>query len=171
MSSRGLRVWLWSCQLSTLLLATALIIVNGSATAAPGDFIRAEGTPLVDGHGARFAIKGINLGNWLVPEGYMFKFKRARSPAEIADVIEALIGPEDAARFWTKFRDVYITEEDIRFIKAAGFNTVRVPLHWRLFVEPGDEGTDRFEGPGWALIDRLVGWCREAGLHVILDLH
>jgi hypothetical protein len=79
MSSRGLRVWLWSCQLSTLLLATALIIVNGSATAAPGDFIRAEGTHLVDGNGARFAIKGINLGNWLVPEGYMFKFKRALS--------------------------------------------------------------------------------------------
>ena len=145
--------------------------MSGPAAAAPGDFIHADGTHLVDGNGSRFAIKGINLGNWLVPEGYMFNFKRARSPSEIGDVIEALIGPQEAARFWSEFRDVYIGEEDIRFIKAAGFNTVRVPLHWRLFVEPGDGSADRFEGPGWRLLDRLVGWCRAAGLRVILDLH
>ena len=57
--------------------------------AAPADFVHAEGTRLVDGHGDRFDIKGINLGNWLVPEGYMFKFMHARCPTEIAGVIEA----------------------------------------------------------------------------------
>ena len=157
--------------LSGALFALSLVVGTGPAAAAPGDFIHADGTHLVDGNGSRFAIKGINLGNWLVPEGYMFNFKRARSPSEIGDVIEALIGPREAAQFWSKFRDVYISEEDIRFIKAAGFNTVRVPLHWRLFVEPGDSSADRFEGPGWRLLDRLVGWCRAAGLRVILDLH
>ncbi len=101
----------------------------------------------------------------------MFKFDHARAPNEIAGVISALIGPEQAARFWSEFRDVYVAEDDIRFIKAAGFNTVRVPLHWRLFVTPGDGGPDRFEGEGWRLIDRLVAWCRAAGLRVILDLH
>ncbi len=105
------------------------------AHAAP-NFIHADGTQLVDAQGERFAVKGINLGNWLVPEGYMFKFARKRAPSEIAEVIEALVGPEEAARFWAAFREDYITETDIRFIKAAGFNTVRVPLHWRLFVGP-----------------------------------
>jgi endoglucanase len=152
-------------------LFTVLICGIGSALAAPRDFIHAQGTHLVDGRGDRFAVRGINLANWLVPEGYMFKFTRARAPTEIGDVIEALIGPEEASRFWTEFREVYIAQEDIPFIKAAGFNTVRVPLHWRLFVKPGDGGADRFEGPGWALLDRLVGWCRESGLRVILDLH
>ncbi len=160
-----------SRRLGAVLLFAALIIASGPALAAASDFIHAEGRHLVDSNGARFAIKGTNLGNWLVPEGYMFKFTRARAPREIADVIEALIGPQDASRFWAEFRDVYIARDDIRFIKAAGFNTVRVPLHWRLFVEPGDGSPDRFEGPGWALIDRLIGWCREAGLRVILDLH
>jgi len=116
-------------------------------------------------------VKGINLGNWLVPEGYMFKFKRALAPREIEDVVETLIGAPAAAEFWARFRDVYVAEDDIRFIKAAGFNTVRVPLHWRLFVEPGLDGDMRFGGPGWALLDRLVGWCRTAGLRVIVDLH
>ena len=66
-------------------------------------------------------------------------------------MVEKLIGPQEAARFWTEFRDVYVAEDDIRFIKAAGFNTVRVPLHWQLFVETGDNGADRFVGPGWLL--------------------
>jgi len=153
------------------LLVVLLRIGAGSAIAAPADFIHAAGTRLVDGHGERFVVKGINLGNWLVPEGYMFKFTRARSPSEIADVIEALIGAEAATRFWAEFRDVYVAEDDIRFIKAAGFNTVRVPLTWRLFVKPGEDGADRFEGPGWALLDRLVQWCRDSGLRAILDLH
>jgi endoglucanase len=157
-------------------LAAVLIamVAAGSGRAAMPNFIHAEGTHLVDAQRERFAVKGINLGNWLVPEGYMFKFARKRAPSEIAGVIEALIGPQAAARFWIEFRDTYVTQADIRFIRAAGFNTVRVPLHWRLFVEPGaaDDGSaDRFEGPGWALLDRLVQWCRDAGLRVIIDLH
>jgi endoglucanase len=147
--------------------------------AAPTDFIHADGTRLVDGHGDNFAVRGINLGNWLVPEGYMFKFKHALSPTEIARLVEALVGAEAASRFWTEFRDVYVSKADIDFLTAAGFNTVRVPLDWRLFVASGDNGpsgepiggNDRFDGPGWPLLDRLVQWCRGAGLRVILDLH
>jgi endoglucanase len=157
---------------SIIVSVLALSLGTGVASAATSDFIHAEGTRLVDGNGGNFAIKGINLGNWLVPEGYMFKFKHALSPTEIAGVIETLVGPEQAARFWTEFRDVYVAKDDIDFIKAAGFNTVRVPLNWRLFVEPGATANDdKFEGPGWALLDRLVQWCHEDGLHVIVDLH
>src|SRR5271155_1319187 len=151
MSVRGKERCPRSCQLGALFLVITMIIASRSAFAAPPDFIHADGTNLVDVNGKRFAVKGINLGNWLVPEGYMFKFMRKRAPSEIAGVIEALIGPKEASRFWTEFRDGYITQADIRFIKAAGFNTVRVPLHWRLFVEPGDAGdgsADRFEGQG-----------------------
>jgi len=143
----------------------------GFARAAPADFIHADGKRLVDGHGNNFAVKGINLGNWLVPEGYMFRFKHALSPTEIARLMEALVGTEAASRFWTEFRDVYVSRADIDFLKAAGFNTVRVPLDWRLLVAPGDGIADRFDGPGWPLLDRLVQWCRDAGLRVILDLH
>lgn len=151
-------------------VATSGTRVATAAEASSG-FIHARGRVLVDGNGRSFAVKGINLGNWLVPEGYMFKFTFARAPKEIASVIATLVGATAAARFWSTFRDVYIGERDIRFIKAAGFNTVRVPLHWRLFVEPGIDGDDRFQGEGWALLARLIGWCRAAGLKVIIDLH
>jgi endoglucanase len=149
----------------------ALFLTIAASATTSENFIHAKGKYLVDGDGERFAIKGINLGNWLVPEGYMFKFSRARAPSEIDAVIRTLIGPQNAARFWTEFRSVYVARPDIDFIKAAGFNTVRVPLHWALFVRPGVAGEDEFTGPGWPLLDRLVEWSRQAGLRVILDLH
>lgn len=122
-------------------------------------FVTAEGRPLV--------IKGINLGNWLMPEGYMFKFEVAKAPHQIQAAFERLLGPDKAAAFWRQFRERYVTADDLRFIRSAGFNTVRIPLHYRLLMnDAGEVG-----GEGWRLLDRALGWAREVGLLVILDLH
>lgn len=64
-------------------LASAASIAAPAAAAAPLPPLRVERRRLVDAAGRAFAVKGINLGNWLVPEGYMFKFKTARSPRRI----------------------------------------------------------------------------------------
>ena len=147
-----------------------------SAARADG-YIHARGRDLVTPDGQVFLIRGIGLGNWLMPEGYMFKFTQAHSPRQIAALMETLLGPDDAERFWDEFRARTITRDDIQLLSRAGFNTVRVPLHYGLFVAQHDPlGADsnqvmRFEGPGWALLDHLVEWCREAGLKVIIDLH
>jgi len=153
---------------AALALALAALVLGAApAPAAADGFVRVAGKGFVGADGAPFPIRSISLGNWLMQEGYMFRFARAKSPREIRGLIEALIGPEDAARFWATFRDDYVAEDDIRLIKAAGFTTIRVPLHYDLFVDR--EG--RFEGPGYALIDRLVGWAKAVDLKVILDLH
>jgi hypothetical protein len=99
----------------------------------------------------------------------MFKFKRANSPRLIGGVINQLIGEDEARRFWKTYHDNYITDEDIRFIKQAGFNSVRVPFNYRLFVTEGEP--QRLEGVGYELLDRVVGWCKKEGLFVILDMH
>lgn len=96
-----------------LLCVIALAISCGIAYAAPIDFIHAEGTRLVDSQGNDFAVKGINLGNWLVPEGYMFKFKQARSPKEIAGVVETLVGTTEAARFFGRSFATFISPRTI----------------------------------------------------------
>jgi len=137
-------------------------------SAATG-FVHTAGKHFVGPDGTPFQIRGINLGNWLVPEGYMFKFRRMHAPKEINALIERLIGPADTKEFWDVFRETYVTEEDIRFLKAAGFNTVRVPLHYALFIDPNDPS--QYDGPGYRLLDRVIGWCRTAGLKVIVDLH
>lgn len=176
---RGATTVLASALAVLLLAAPAEVRAEGVAHTASaavpdeasrtGSFIRADGTRLVEPDGTTFAIKGISLGNWLIQEGYMFRFVRAKSPRQIEALVERLVGPEEADRFWTAFRHRYVTKADVDFIAAAGFTTIRVPLHFKLFVDPTDP--TRFEGPGWALLDRLIGWCREAGLKVIIDLH
>jgi hypothetical protein len=142
---------------------------KGAATG----FVHTAGKHFVGPDGTPFAIRSINLGNWLVPEGYMFKFRRMHAPKEINLLIERLIGPADTKEFWNVFRENYVTEEDIRFLKAAGFNTVRVPLHYALFLDPTTDPNDpaHFDGPGYRLLDRVIGWCHTAGLKVIVDLH
>ena len=64
----------------------------------------------------------------------MFKFKTANSPRLIQTVINELVGEDEGRRFWKTYQENYITQEDIRFIKQSGFNSVRVPFSYRLFV-------------------------------------
>jgi len=132
-------------------------------------FVSTRGKTFITPSGERLFVKGINLGNWLLPEGYMFKFKNANSPRLIHAVINELVGEDEAKRFWKSYRDNYITAEDIKFIRDAGFNTIRVPFDYRLFVTQDEPS--RLEGIGYELLDRVVDWARREGLYVVLDMH
>jgi len=145
---------------------TVVLWLAGPAMAEAG-LVRTEGKNFVTPDGKVLHIRGISLGNWLMPEGYMFKFEVAKAPRQIYGAFERLLGPDRARAFWTEYRERYIAEDDIRFIKSVGFNTVRIPLHWNLFMTADGAMT----GPGWALLDRVLGWVRAAGLYAIVDLH
>lgn len=131
----------------------------GFVSTSGRQFLAADGQPLL--------LKGINLGNWLVPEGYMFGFEVAKSPHAIDATLERLLGRDQSSAFWHTYRAHFVRREDIDFIAAAGFNTVRVPLHYNMFIN----GPSGQAGEGWALVDRLIEWCEAAGVYVILDMH
>ena len=156
------------CYSGVMRLLVALLLMLGLAFPAGADtLVRIEGKNFIAADGSTIDLKGISLGNWLMPEGYMFKFEVAKSPRQIFGAFDRLLGPERAAAFWRQYRDTYITQDDIRFIKSVGFNMVRVPLHYRLFMT--DDGS--MTGEGWALLDRVIGWAAASGLYVIPDLH
>jgi endoglucanase len=137
--------------------------------AARSKFVTTRGKEIVTPDGRPLVLKGIGIGNWLVPEGYMFKFKSANSPRLIQAVLNQLVGEDEARHFWKSYRETYITEDDIRFIKQSGFNSVRIPFDYRLFVN--EDEPRKLEGVGYELLDRVVGWSRKEGLYVILDMH
>jgi len=142
------------------LLVLFLILVP----AANAQFAHTDHKQIVDAAGKPLLIRSMNLGNWLVPEGYMWLFEGGpQSPTEIRALVLELLGPEASATFWQKYRDNYITHEDIALLHRAGFNAIRVPLHYNLFE------TDDAEG--FKLLDRLIVWSRAENLYVILDLH
>jgi endoglucanase len=151
------------------LLALICLLIACLAVSARADsrLPRTKGQRFIAPDGSRIDIKGISLGNWLVPEGYMFKLEQAKAPWQIYAGFKRLLGRERAASFWQTFRDRYVTRGDIAFIKSVGFTAVRIPLHYNLFIS--NEGEVR--GEGWARLDAILEWCRELGLYAIPDLH
>jgi len=127
-------------------------------------FVRTEGTHLVDPQGHPLSLRGTNLGNWLVREGYMFHFEGGpQSAREIETLTNELLGPDAAGKFWREYLDRYITSDDIQFLKRVGFNSIRIPIHYKYFES---ENAD-----GFRLLDRVVEWSREAGLYIVIDMH
>lgn len=134
------------------------------------NFIRVEGKALLTPEGEKFLIKGTNLGCWLNPEGYMFGFGVVSSPRLINEFFCEMVGPGRTARFWKKFKDNYVTREDIEYIASCGANTIRVPFNYRIFTDEDYMGLTSNQD-GFERIDAVVNWCREFGLRVILDMH
>ena len=154
-----------------VLCLTVVLLYLGAFSAISGQsmFVTTRGKEFISPEGKPLLLKGINLGNWLLPEGYMFKFKTANSPRLIQTVVNELVGEDEGRRFWRTYRENYITREDIRFIKQSGFNSVRVPFNYRLLVTDGEP--QKLGGEGYEMLDHVVDWCRKEGLYVILDMH
>ena len=139
-------------------------ILGSPVLFAQAGFIHASGKELVDGVGKPLVLRGTNLGNWFEPEGYMFHLRAgARSPREIEELSYELIGPGKADAFWKQWRETYITEADIDRIKEMGFNSVRVPIHWKFFDQDATEG--------FRLLGQLIQWARKDHIYIIIDLH
>lgn len=153
-----------------LLLSVLLCLSAGLPSRAAAQFVTIKGENLLTPNGKKLYIVGTNLGNWLNPEGYMFKFGKANCEWMINEMVCELAGPDFAKKFWQEFKDNYITEADIAFIKATGANTVRLPFNYKLFTLEDYMGKND-AGEGFRIIDRLVSWCKAQGLYLILDMH
>jgi len=135
---------------------------------SPISFIKTSGKLLVDEAGNSMLLKGTNLGNWLVPEGYMFKMEQVNSPRKIDELLYELVGPDSLQAFWNGFLNNYITHEDIKYLKSIGCNHIRLPFHYKLFTDDLYMGE---RNAGFKYFDRLIEWCKEEKLYVLLDMH
>jgi len=130
--------------------------------AARPDWVRRQGTRLVQASSGQVVrLRGMCLGNWWVPEGYMFGFEKATSPTQIERVVLELLGPQESRRFWSEYRERYVTRQDLQALARAGFNAVRVPLHFKFLRDPVE----------LARLDWLIRECSELDLWVLPDLH
>lgn len=139
-------------------------------TANASNFVTIKGENLMDANGKKLYIVGTNLGNWLNPEGYMFDFKKTNCEWMINDMVCELAGPDFAREFWQAFKDNYITEADIAYIKQTGANTIRLPFNYKLFTREDYMGKND-ETEGFKQMDKVIDWCRKYDLHLILDMH
>lgn len=161
-----------------ILLTICIITMLCSCTntrkdvATSSRFVSIKGCDLVDPNGKKIFIQGINLGNWLNPEGYMFLFDNspAASFRNINEGFCEMVGPDFTKEFWRRFKENYITEKDIQYIAKTGMNSIRIPFHYKLFTDEDYMGLDADQN-GFEILDKLIGWCHKSGIYVILDMH
>ncbi len=111
------------------------------------------------------ALRGVNLGGWLVAERWMTPslFKGVGEEGEIALVRE--LGSQEAKRRLQEHRRKFITEKDFSWIKQQGYDFVRLPVGYWLFQK-----TDDFiDGEGY--VKKAFTWAKKHRLGVVLDFH
>jgi endoglucanase len=167
-------------------------------------WLEARGTQIVNSStGQEVILRGVNLGNWGLQEGYML------NPGN-----PNLVGTQWAMKklyynqgqteaqveaFYSTWRNNFITKADIDYIASLGFNTIRLPMHYELFLTPSQRSVrnsvirdinnhDTYKSSlqtwynnnqlfndtgvdGFRMIDNLVSWCKANNMYVVLDLH
>lgn len=157
-------------KLKTQILLLIGVVGMFSSNAQTTGFIYTQGKNLMLPAGKTFTMRGTNLGNWLVPEGYMFKLKDVNSPRMINQAFSELIGPSALDSFWKTYLNNYITASDIRYMKSIGMNSIRVPFNYRLFTSEKYMGETN-PNHGFELLDKLISWCKKEQLYILLDMH
>lgn len=127
-----------------------------------------QGTEVIHPNGEKIQLIGTNLGHWLVPEGYMFKFQRTNSPAWIDLAFQQMIGKAATAEFWEAFMAQFITEKDIAYLAEIGVNHLRLPFNYKMLTNETYLGKSYH---GFEQMDSCIAWCKRHQLGVMLDMH
>lgn len=156
------------------ILYVLLLILSGSAFGQ--GFLHQDGQNIVDGNGENVLLRGLGLGGWMVQEGYMMQTDAFAGPQhKIRQKIQELIGAENTEAFYQAYRDNGITKRDIDSLKAWGFNSVRLPMHYNLYTLPIEQepvaGQNTWLEEGFERTDLLLQWCAENEMYLILDMH
>ena len=152
------------------LLLPFLFLFFFSNSVVPQGFLKTSGIKIVDGNGQNVLLRGIGLGGWLVPEGYMLQTSSfANAGWQFKQKIEDLIGTQKADEFFKLYRANFVTRKDVQKIAEWGFNSIRLPLHFNLLTP--QETPYVYSEEGFAIIDSLLQWCEESKIYLILDLH
>lgn len=146
----------------------------------PSKCVYAEGKTLYDHTDAPISLRGVNIGNWLVPEGWMGVIdidgqndNQDGEKLTYKKMITALknnennFSDEQISSLLEVYYANWFTELDVKFIKESGFNCIRLPFgYFNVADENGDILPDGFK---W--IDKCLEWCQKYGVYCLLDLH
>ena len=145
-----------------------------------GGFLRADGTAVRDrsGTGDVVRLRGVNLGNLFLIEPWMTGISvgvpgRSEDDWDIRATLAERFGPAAADGLMDRFEENYIQAADLDRIMQSGANLVRLPVYYPVIREI-DEATGQWAAGSafdFAKIDRIVDWCADRGLYLLLDLH
>lgn len=154
------------------LLLPGLLTLGGCRPSFQGYTTR--GDQIIDrATGEPVHLIGFGLGGWLLPEGYMWGIRALDRPWQFEAAIEDLIGPSDAAEFWRRYHDNYVTEGDVRAMAAMGANSLRPALLASKLMPTEQPGSPPyvFSDEGFRFLDSIVTWSTRHRVGIIWDMH
>ncbi len=116
--------------------------------------------------GEKIILKGVNLGGWLMMEGYILHSLNVPERTFKKEFAQKL-GQKTLEGFERDFRNHFIQEKDFKNIAKLGFNCLRVPFNSRLI----EKAPYQYSTTGVQHLDRTISWGKRYGLWIILDLH
>ncbi|HTI72272.1 MAG TPA: cellulase family glycosylhydrolase [Candidatus Limnocylindria bacterium] len=139
--------------------------------AAPDPFLMANGIHLRNGRGTGdiVPLRGVNLGGWLVMEGWQCPMD-ASGLADHFSVLQTLdsrFGVEVEQGLLRTYQSAWMQARDFDNIQSLGMNVIRVPVWWATFEDlSGHWRADAFDRLDWAVTN---AWQR--GIYTLIDLH
>ena len=171
----GARHWLargarWRPGLAALL--TLMVLGGGRPVeAAPNPFLKANGLNICNnyGQGDVVPLRGVNLGGWLVMEGWMCPMDSSglADNYSVIQTLDARFGVATEQSLIKTYQNAWITTNDLDNIKALGMNYIRLPFWWgNVQTLDGNWRPDAF-----AQMDWLVTNAWQRGIYTLIDCH
>ena len=137
------------------------------------DFLTTKGQDIVNRKGEKVRLKGVNLGAWMIFEGWLCPYEDDLDHYTLLEKLTERFGEEKAYELFNTYMDNWITEYDLDKIKKMGFNCVRVPFWYRNFYydDNGRKILDENGEGDFSRLEWVVSECAEREIYVVLDMH
>lgn len=137
--------------------------------------LHASGTSYVDATGKIVRLHGVNLGSWLLMEGWMSPLDNSGAYGDMYGVMQELdsrFGVAEEQSLLKTYQQTWITQGDLQNIKNAGLNCIRVPVWWGDFYTLSSYGDPSgWRSDAFSQLDWLVNNCAALGIYVVIDMH
>jgi endoglucanase len=129
------RIRMKTCFILKGVLITLLLLVTCLVQVFSQSRLRADGQRIVNANNQEVLLRGVGLGGWLIQEGYMMNPNTGGTQSSFKKMLYDQ-GQSDAQveAFYQSWRDNFITQADMNWIADQGFNCVRIPMHYELFL-------------------------------------
>src|ERR1044072_153289 len=155
------------------LLFLLLIIIVKQHQSNAQSFLKVSGKQIVNEKGRSIILRGVGLGGWMLQEGYMLQLSGLGMQHRIRTQMVELIGEDSTRTFYDTWLANHTRRIDIDSMKAWGFNSVRLPMHYNLYTLPVEQepvaGKQTWLDKGFQMTDSLLAWCKANNMYLILD--
>lgn len=153
-----------------------LAALTSIAVCAADNFVKVSGQKLIARDGSPLIMRGTNCGNWMVREPYMMNTEgNLDRQYKFDNMLAEVCGEDKVAEFDKLWMDNNFCEEDMKFLAEQGFNTLRIPMHYKYFTLPIEKeptaGQQTWLTEGFDRIDAMCEWAERYNILLILDMH